>query len=226
MLGRASPRNPRVRMAKRSSSLRSCWWRSARWPAGRRRGSCRSRRRTPGSGTGRPVSISMHIRRAPGIQGVFHQLLDHRRRPFHHLAGGDFVGENFGQDPDACHGGESGGLRPDDGVKIENQTVSKKVQFQGAQISRSEAYSCTPQRLRDAAQRRNWTFCGIVRLGRIGFGGREAQLLSAGEVEFPPAFAPVRPGAAGSGAPWRSILRLALSPWGCRLMGSRWFRSQ
>ncbi len=28
---------------------------------------------------------------ALGIDGVFQQLLDHRRRPFHHLAGGDFI---------------------------------------------------------------------------------------------------------------------------------------
>jgi hypothetical protein len=40
--------------------------------------------------------------------------------------------------------------------KVKNQTVSKKVQAQGAQISKSEAYLCTPQRLRDAAQRRDW----------------------------------------------------------------------
>ncbi|MGD8543116.1 MAG: hypothetical protein PVI39_12555, partial [Desulfobacteraceae bacterium] len=46
-------------------------------------------------------------------------------------------------------------------------TVSKKVQDQGAQISRSEAYLCTPQRLRDAAQHRDWTFCGTVKIGAI-----------------------------------------------------------
>jgi hypothetical protein len=40
--------------------------------------------------------------------------------------------------------------------KVKNQTVSKKVQSQGAQISKSEAYTFTPQRLRDAAQRRDW----------------------------------------------------------------------
>jgi hypothetical protein len=40
-------------------------------------------------------------------------------------------------------------------LKIKNLTVSKKGQVQGAQISRSEAYFCTPQRPRDAAQRRN-----------------------------------------------------------------------
>ena len=49
-----------------------------------------------------------------------------------------------------------------DNAVSKNQTVSQKVQVQGAQISRSEAYYCTPQRLRDAAQRRNWAFCETV----------------------------------------------------------------
>jgi hypothetical protein len=47
--------------------------------------------------------------------------------------------------------------------KAKNQTVSQKVQVQGAQITRSEAYCFTPQRLRDAAQRRKWAFCGTVK---------------------------------------------------------------
>jgi hypothetical protein len=38
----------------------------------------------------------------------------------------------------------------------------EKSSSHGAQIWRSEAYLCTPQRLRDAAQRRNWIFCGTV----------------------------------------------------------------
>ena len=31
-----------------------------------------------------------------GVNGVLDQLLHHRRRPLHHLAGGDFVGDGFG----------------------------------------------------------------------------------------------------------------------------------
>jgi hypothetical protein len=49
-------------------------------------------------------------------------------------------------------------------IKNENfEMAVKKVQVQGAQISRSEAYTCTPQRLRDAAQRRNWAFCAAIK---------------------------------------------------------------
>jgi len=33
---------------------------------------------------------------APGINGVFHQLLDDRRRPFHHFPGRNLVGHFFG----------------------------------------------------------------------------------------------------------------------------------
>ena len=32
-----------------------------------------------------------------GVDGVFDQFLDHARRPFHHLAGGDAVDELFGE---------------------------------------------------------------------------------------------------------------------------------
>ncbi len=38
-----------------------------------------------------------------GIQGVFEKLFDHRSRPFHHFAGGDFVGDLVGKDADAAH---------------------------------------------------------------------------------------------------------------------------
>jgi hypothetical protein len=41
--------------------------------------------------------------------------------------------------------------------------AAQKFQVQGAQISRSEAYTFTPQRLRDAAQRRNWAFCAAIK---------------------------------------------------------------
>ncbi|MCZ7607083.1 MAG: hypothetical protein M5U25_13635 [Planctomycetota bacterium] len=39
-----------------------------------------------------------------GVQGVFHQFLDHAGRAFHHLAGGDLVGELGRQQLDAGHG--------------------------------------------------------------------------------------------------------------------------
>ncbi len=38
------------------------------------------------------------------IQGVLKQLLHHRRGPLHHLAGGDFVGNGFGEDANDGHG--------------------------------------------------------------------------------------------------------------------------
>ena len=43
-----------------------------------------------------------HLSR-PGIERIFHQLLDHGRRPLHHLTGGDAVDEGFGQTTDG-HG--------------------------------------------------------------------------------------------------------------------------
>ena len=35
-----------------------------------------------------------------GVEGVLHQLLHHRGRPLHHLAGGDAVGGGLGEDAD------------------------------------------------------------------------------------------------------------------------------
>jgi hypothetical protein len=40
-----------------------------------------------------------------GVNGVFAQLLDHRRGPFHHLASGDLVGHFGRQYPDPRVGG-------------------------------------------------------------------------------------------------------------------------
>jgi len=37
----------------------------------------------------------------PGVQGVLAQLLHHRGGPFHHLAGGDLIGQRGRQDGDA-----------------------------------------------------------------------------------------------------------------------------
>ena len=41
--------------------------------------------------------------RRPSVQGVFNQLLHHGGRTFHHLAGGDFVGDMFGENVNATH---------------------------------------------------------------------------------------------------------------------------
>jgi hypothetical protein len=47
--------------------------------------------------------------------------------------------------------------------KVKIQTVSKKGQATARKSQRREAYLCTPQRLRDAAQRRNWPFCAAIK---------------------------------------------------------------
>ena len=58
---------------------------------------------------GRAVALHQHRDLAcAGIEGVVHQLLDHRRRPLHHLAGGDAVDERVGQHGD-LHGTPGGG---------------------------------------------------------------------------------------------------------------------
>ena len=46
-----------------------------------------------------PATLNLHPhRRRPGVQGVLHQLLDHRRRAFHHLPGGDLGHQVRGQE--------------------------------------------------------------------------------------------------------------------------------
>ncbi len=42
----------------------------------------------------------------PGVEAVFHQLFDDRRRPLHHFAGGDLIGEDGGQELNTCGGHE------------------------------------------------------------------------------------------------------------------------
>jgi hypothetical protein len=46
--------------------------------------------------------------------------------------------------------------------------VVKKVQVTARKSQRREGYLCTPQRLRDAAQRRNWTFYAAIKSGWQG----------------------------------------------------------
>jgi hypothetical protein len=47
--------------------------------------------------------------------------------------------------------------------KVKIQTVLKKVHATARKSQRREAFLGTPQRLRDAAQRRDWIFCGSVK---------------------------------------------------------------
>ena len=50
----------------------------------------------------RPPSRSViSIRRRAGVEAVLHQLLDRRRRPLDHLAGGDAVDDGFRKPADA-----------------------------------------------------------------------------------------------------------------------------
>ena len=51
----------------------------------------------------------------------------------------------------------------DDAVKSRKPDGFEKSSRYGEQISRNEDYLCMPQRLRDAAQRRDWVFCGTVK---------------------------------------------------------------
>ena len=45
-----------------------------------------------------PATIGENVDPArPGVDGVFHQFLDHARRPLDHLAGGDAVDDLFGK---------------------------------------------------------------------------------------------------------------------------------
>jgi len=52
-------------------------------------------------------------------------------------------------------------------VKIRWQ--SKKLQIQGAQILRNEAYLQYAAVTKDAAQRRSWTFYEAIKFGKDGF---------------------------------------------------------
>ncbi len=53
------------------------------------------------------LSARLHADLDPGrarVERVLKHLFDHRGRPFHHLAGGDLVGNVFGKNVDAAHG--------------------------------------------------------------------------------------------------------------------------
>ena len=53
----------------------------------------------PDQGTSTPLHRDFDFFRT-GIQGIFHQLLDHRGRPFHHLSGGYPIRHHFRQQAD------------------------------------------------------------------------------------------------------------------------------
>jgi hypothetical protein len=51
-----------------------------------------------------PAALNLHANaRRSGIESVLKQLLDHRRGPIHHLAGGNLVGNLIGKDADLAH---------------------------------------------------------------------------------------------------------------------------
>jgi hypothetical protein len=50
--------------------------------------------------------------------------------------------------------------------KSKSGMVVKKVHVAARKSQRREAYCCAPERFRDAAQRRNLTFCGAITFER------------------------------------------------------------
>jgi hypothetical protein len=56
-------------------------------------------------------------------------------------------------------------LKFDEPVKSQNPDgFEKSSSSRRANLSGVRLTLCTPQRLRDAAQRRDWTFCGTVKI--------------------------------------------------------------
>jgi hypothetical protein len=87
MAARASPRKPRVPMASRSYSVRSLL------VAWRRKAVSASAAAMPQPYEAHAAVLDLHGQGVrPGVDGVLHELLDHRRGPLHHLAGGDQIG--------------------------------------------------------------------------------------------------------------------------------------
>ena len=89
----------------RAAARRRAWrWRGAPAPAAAPPAPCRSRRRVTWISAVPPASSATSIRVGAGVDRVLDQLLDHRRRPLDHLAGGDAVGDGLGQAADRGHG--------------------------------------------------------------------------------------------------------------------------
>ena len=88
MAARASPRKPRVPMASRSYSVRSLL------VAWRRKAVSASAAAVVGNpDEAHAAVLDLHGQGVrPGVDSVLHELLDHRRGPLHHLAGGDQIG--------------------------------------------------------------------------------------------------------------------------------------
>ena len=108
--GSASPRKPSVATCSiaASSPIRfraASKWHAVRAPAPCRRASSRSRRRSLRCAPARPRPALTAIRVAPGVDRVFDQFLERRRRPLDHFARGDAVDERFGQAADRAASG-------------------------------------------------------------------------------------------------------------------------
>jgi hypothetical protein len=94
MLGSASPRNPRVRMENRSDGGVALERHQRVVPA--------HALAVVNNPDQAPAALLDLYHQPPRsrVQGVLHQLLDHRSRPLHHLAGGDLVGHFLRQQLD------------------------------------------------------------------------------------------------------------------------------
>ena len=106
MLGSASPRNPSVRIAPRSSGLAILLvaWRSIASRASS--GSIPSPSSSTRSSFLPPSSIVTAIRVAPGVERVLDQLLDDRGGTLDDFAGGDLIGEMKREPVDPGHSAE------------------------------------------------------------------------------------------------------------------------
>ena len=91
MAARASPRKPRVPMASRSYSVRSLL---VAEKGGLRLGGGDAAAVVGNPDEAHAAVLDLHGQGVrPGVDSVLHELLDHRRGPLHHLAGGNLVGE-------------------------------------------------------------------------------------------------------------------------------------
>ena len=103
MLGSASPRKPRVAIESRSSEVRSF---EVAWTLeGQQRVVAHHAAAVIDDAdqlASAALDFDPNARRAC-IQRVLKQFLNYRRRPFHHLAGGDLVSDLIGQNADAPH---------------------------------------------------------------------------------------------------------------------------
>ena len=103
MLGSASPRNPRVAMAARSSAAGDL---AGGMPLQAQPRVLRAHADAVVLDPDEPLAAVLDgdgDARRLGVDGVLDQLLDHRGRPLDDLTGGDLVGQIVGQLADAAH---------------------------------------------------------------------------------------------------------------------------